>query len=156
MHSSVLGILRVSVVFQLIHLCQLFSLSQCFSTVFCSSYKARKCPNTEFFLVRVFPYLHRIRRFTEEISIFSSNTGKYDALSWFPCSFFPFFLCFVSNSLYKSYLASGTCGVAPFVRPLLLVYRFSFSCKFCCSFSENFSTSKLIPSYFPFSPLAIS
>ena len=31
----------------------------------------------EFFLVRIFLYLDRIRRFTEKNSIFSPNTGKY-------------------------------------------------------------------------------
>ena len=36
-----------------------------------------KCPNTEFFLVRIFLYLDWIRRFTEKISVFSPNTGKY-------------------------------------------------------------------------------
>ena len=34
-------------------------------------------PNTEFFLVHIFPYLDGIPRFTEQISIFSPNTGKY-------------------------------------------------------------------------------
>ena len=37
----------------------------------------KECPNTEFFLVRIFSYLDRIRRFTLEISRFSQNTGKY-------------------------------------------------------------------------------
>ena len=36
-----------------------------------------KCPNTEFFLARIFPYLDRIERFTPWISVFSRNTGKY-------------------------------------------------------------------------------
>ena len=36
-----------------------------------------KCPNTELFLVRIFPYSDWIRRFTPEISVFSPNTGKY-------------------------------------------------------------------------------
>ena len=36
-----------------------------------------KCPNTEFFLVRIFLYSDQIRDFTEYISVFSSNTGKY-------------------------------------------------------------------------------
>ena len=36
-----------------------------------------KCPNTEFFLVRIFLYPDWRRRFTEYISIFSPNTGKY-------------------------------------------------------------------------------
>ena len=36
-----------------------------------------KCPNTEFFLVLIFPYSDWVRRFTEEISVFSPNTGKY-------------------------------------------------------------------------------
>ena len=37
----------------------------------------RKCPNTEFFLVRVFPYFDWMRRFTEKISAFSRNRGKH-------------------------------------------------------------------------------
>ena len=36
-----------------------------------------KCPNTELFLVRIFLYLDWIRRFTEQISVFSQSTGKY-------------------------------------------------------------------------------
>ena len=34
------------------------------------------CPNTEFFLVCIFPYLELRRRFTP--SIFSPNPGKYE------------------------------------------------------------------------------
>ena len=34
-----------------------------------------KCPNTEFFVVRVFPYTDSIRRSTLWISAFSPNTG---------------------------------------------------------------------------------
>ena len=44
------------------------------------SYKytlCEKCPNTEFFLVRIFLYLDGIRRFTPYFPIFSPNTGKY-------------------------------------------------------------------------------
>ena len=37
----------------------------------------KKCANTEFFLGRIFLYLARIRRFTEQISVFSPNTEKY-------------------------------------------------------------------------------
>ena len=33
--------------------------------------------NTEFFLVRIFPYLDWIRRFTSYITVFSPKTGKY-------------------------------------------------------------------------------
>ena len=33
--------------------------------------------NTEIFLVLIFLYLDRIRRFTPQISVFSPNTGKY-------------------------------------------------------------------------------
>ena len=36
-----------------------------------------KCPSTELFLVHIFLYSDRIRRFTPKISVFSSNTGKY-------------------------------------------------------------------------------
>ena len=35
------------------------------------------CPNTEFFLVRIFPYSDWIRRDTSYLSTFSLNTGKY-------------------------------------------------------------------------------
>ena len=35
------------------------------------------CPNTELFPVRIFLYLDWIWRFTESISVFSANTGKY-------------------------------------------------------------------------------
>ena len=38
----------------------------------------KKCPNTEFFLVRIFLHSACIWRFTEEISVFSPNTGKYE------------------------------------------------------------------------------
>ena len=36
-----------------------------------------KCPNTELFLVRIFPHSDRIRRDTEYLSLFSPNAGKY-------------------------------------------------------------------------------
>ena len=36
-----------------------------------------KCPNTEFFLVRIFLDSDWIKIFTEWISVFSPNTGKY-------------------------------------------------------------------------------
>ena len=36
-----------------------------------------KCPNKEFFLVRIFLHSDWIRRDTEYISVFSPNTGKY-------------------------------------------------------------------------------
>ena len=36
-----------------------------------------KCPNTEFFLVRIFPYSDWTRRDTPYLSIFSPNAGKY-------------------------------------------------------------------------------
>ena len=36
-----------------------------------------KCPNTEFFLVRIFPHSDRIWRDTEYLSVFSPNVGKY-------------------------------------------------------------------------------
>ena len=38
-----------------------------------------KCPNTESFLARIFLYSDWIRRDTEYLSIFSSNSGKYGA-----------------------------------------------------------------------------
>ena len=36
-----------------------------------------KCSNTEFFVVRIFPYSDWIRRFTMSISVFRPKTGKY-------------------------------------------------------------------------------
>ena len=36
-----------------------------------------KCPNTEFFLVRIFPHSDWIWRDTEYLSIFSPNAEKY-------------------------------------------------------------------------------
>ena len=35
------------------------------------------CPNTEFFLIRIFLHLNWIWRFIPKISVFSPNTGKY-------------------------------------------------------------------------------
>ena len=35
------------------------------------------CPNTELFLVRIFPHSDCIRRDTKYLSVFSPNTGKY-------------------------------------------------------------------------------
>ena len=35
------------------------------------------CPNTEWFLVRIFPHLNWIRRGTSYLSVFSPNAGKY-------------------------------------------------------------------------------
>ena len=37
----------------------------------------KKHPNTEFFLVRIFPYLNWIRRNTRCLSVFTPNAGKY-------------------------------------------------------------------------------
>ena len=37
-----------------------------------------KYPNTEFFLIRIFPHLDWIRRDTEYLSVFSPNAGKYE------------------------------------------------------------------------------
>ena len=34
-----------------------------------------KCPNTEFFLVRIFPHSDRIRKGTEYLFVFSPNVG---------------------------------------------------------------------------------
>ena len=36
-----------------------------------------KCPNTELFVVRIFPHLDWIRRDTLYLSVFSPNAGKY-------------------------------------------------------------------------------
>ena len=36
-----------------------------------------KCPNTEFFLVRIFPHSDWIGRDTPYLSVFSPNAGKY-------------------------------------------------------------------------------
>ena len=36
-----------------------------------------KCPNTEFFLVRIFPHSDWIRRNTPYLFVFSPNAGKY-------------------------------------------------------------------------------
>ena len=38
---------------------------------------SEKCPNTEFFLVRIFPHSELVRRDTEYLSVFSPNAGKY-------------------------------------------------------------------------------
>ena len=47
--------------------------------VFIGQYVLReKCPNTEFFLVRISPHLVLIRRDTPYISVFSQNAGKYE------------------------------------------------------------------------------
>ena len=37
----------------------------------------KKYPNTEFFLVSIFPHSDKIRRDTPYLSIFSPNAGKY-------------------------------------------------------------------------------
>ena len=36
-----------------------------------------KCPNTEFFLVPIFPHSNWLRRGTSYLSVFSRNAGKY-------------------------------------------------------------------------------
>ena len=46
-------------------------------TLYFKEYLPNKYPDTEFFLVRILTYLGRIRRFTEKISEFSRNAGKY-------------------------------------------------------------------------------
>ena len=50
-----------------------------------------KCPNTEFFLVRIFPHSDWIRRDTPYLSVFSPNVAKYGPkktpyLDTFSCS----------------------------------------------------------------------
>ena len=42
----------------------------------CSALR-EKCPNNKFFLVCIFPHLDWIRRYTEYLSVFSPNAGKY-------------------------------------------------------------------------------
>ena len=37
----------------------------------------QKCPNTELFLVRIFPHSDSIRRNTKYLSVFSPNVWKY-------------------------------------------------------------------------------
>ena len=37
----------------------------------------KKCPNTEFFLLRIFPHSNWIQRDTKYLSVFSPNGGKY-------------------------------------------------------------------------------
>ena len=39
--------------------------------------RREKCPNTEFFLVRIFPHSAWIRRDTPYLSVFSPNAAKY-------------------------------------------------------------------------------
>ena len=43
----------------------------------CGKILREKCPNTELFLVRIYTYLDWIRRYTEYLSVFSPNVGKY-------------------------------------------------------------------------------
>ena len=71
----------------------------------------KMCPNTEFFLVSIFPYSDWIRRFAEEISVFSPNMGKYGPektlyLHTFHavavCDFLKNWLWFFSNILYHN------------------------------------------------------
>ena len=47
-----------------------------FETSFHSNALREKCPNTEFFLVRIFPHSDWIRRYTSYLSAFSPNAGK--------------------------------------------------------------------------------
>ena len=47
-----------------------------------------KCPNTEFVLVRIFPYSDWIRRDVEYLSVFSPNTGKYGPKKLRICTLF--------------------------------------------------------------------
>ena len=49
----------------------------CSSFVYSIVSLREKCPNTKLFLIRIFLYSDWIQRFTEKISIFSPNTGKY-------------------------------------------------------------------------------
>ena len=42
-----------------------------------SFFLLEKCPNMEFFLVRIFPHLDWTRKDTVYLSVFSPNTGKY-------------------------------------------------------------------------------
>ena len=40
-------------------------------------YNGEKCPNVQFFLIRIFPYSGRIQRNTEYLSVFTPNAEKY-------------------------------------------------------------------------------
>ena len=55
------------------------------------SHCVKSVPIPSFFLVRIFPYSDKIRRFTPQIPVFSANTGKYGTektsyLDIFPCN----------------------------------------------------------------------
>ena len=45
--------------------------------VFSTTKLREKCPNTELFLVRIFPHSDWIRRYTPYLSVFSPNAEKY-------------------------------------------------------------------------------
>ena len=68
-----------------------------------------KCPNTELFLVRIFPHSDRIRRETPYLSILNANVGKYGPekapyLDTFRAVFWIIsFLLFIKSTFYWSY-----------------------------------------------------
>ena len=63
------------------------------------------CPNTEFFLVRIFPHSDSIRRDTSYLSILSPNAGKYwPKKTPYLDTFHAVFLDVWSSHIYKSFL----------------------------------------------------
>ena len=60
------------------------------------------CPNTEFFLVCIFPHSHWIRRDTECLSVFSPNAGKYGPEKTSYLDTFHAFSIYFSNSLHMN------------------------------------------------------
>ena len=58
----------------------------------------KKCPNTVFFLVRVFPHLDWIRRDTPYLSVFSPNAWKCRINSDQNNSEYGYFLCMLNHS----------------------------------------------------------
>ena len=68
-----------------------------------------KCPNTELFLVRIFPHSDRIRTETPYLSVLNPNVGKYGPekapyLDTFHAVFWIIsFLLFIKSTFYWSY-----------------------------------------------------
>ena len=83
------------------------------SRSFCSFERSlrEKCPNSKYFLVRIFLYSDWIRGFTEQISVFSPNTGKCEPKKLRICTLFTHWIfekdllvCEWSTFLHKDFI----------------------------------------------------
>ena len=80
------------------------------------------CPNTEFFLVRIFPHSDWIWRDTKYLSVFSPNAGKYGPEK---TPYLDTFHAVDSNHIFRKYFYGKICTNS---RPLFIIFNHLFGC----------------------------